>query len=273
MHRKLFAYLFVAALLSSAVVVFADSDSSDAAAPTESKIVGYLGLWGDNSSSGAPGYTVKVYTTTHSANGISDDTGKFEINISEFDSTDVFITIENDPSSEKVYIIRSGPYMDTVPNVTTYCSLDLTKCPIEDGAYNLGSEPFNGIQIGQASVDCTFTIQGKDKFLKNAIVSLYTSSSQVKSEETGSNGKCVIENVDYGTYTLKVTCNGYQNYSSQITITDGDIPVIVLTEKEVPTFYGMTTYHALLIVGVTVGLILVMIAYTMVRHNSKGIKD
>ena len=273
MHRKLFAFVFVAALLFSAVGAIADSDSSDAAAPTESQIVGYLGLWGDNSSSGASGYTVKVYTGTHSATGVSDDDGKFEIDISAFDTTDVFVTIENDPSSEKVFIIRSGPYIETVPNVTTYCSLDLTKCPIESGSYLLGSEPFNGLQIGQASVDCTFTVQGTNKFLRNAIVSLYMNSTQVKTEETGSNGKCLIENVQYGTYTLKVTCNGYQTYTSTITITDGNIPPITLTEKEVPTFYGMTTYHALMLVGVAAGLILFMISYIMVRRNSKGIKD
>jgi hypothetical protein len=48
---------------------------------------------------------------------------------------------------------------------------------------------------------------------------------------------------------------------------------ITMVEKEIPTFYGMTTYHALMLVGVAAGLILFTISYIMVRRNSKGIKD
>ncbi|MBO4502852.1 MAG: DUF3362 domain-containing protein, partial [Candidatus Methanomethylophilus sp.] len=44
MHRKLFAFVFVAALLSSAVVVFADSDDSDATSVTT--ITGFVSIAG-----------------------------------------------------------------------------------------------------------------------------------------------------------------------------------------------------------------------------------
>ncbi len=142
--------------------------------------------------------------------------------------------------------------------------------------YELGTSVQSGCIINNAYVDFTIFVEGNDRQLRNARINLYDADSgtQIESGETDSDGKCKFVKLPYGEYDLKVTCNGFKQYYEENLLVNGQsIHSVTMIEKEIPTFYGMTTYHALMLVGVAAGLILFTISYIMVRRNSKGIKD
>ncbi|MBO4503161.1 MAG: carboxypeptidase regulatory-like domain-containing protein, partial [Candidatus Methanomethylophilus sp.] len=114
-----------------------------------------------------------------------------------------------------------------------------------------------------------------DRLLWNAMITLTDKDTdQEYSGQTDNNGKHKFTDLPYGTYSLKITCNGYQTYTESSYDYHGQVEKSVsMVEKVIPTFYGMTTYHALMMLGVGVGLALVLISYTLVRRNWKGIKE
>ena len=54
--------------------------------------------------------------------------------------------------------------------------------------------------------------------LEYAIVALSAKGAIIKSGLTGQDGKCTLDNVPNGAYTLRVSCMGYAEYSSEITV-------------------------------------------------------
>ena len=272
MHRKLFAFVFVAALLSSAVVVFADSDSSDAAVPTT--VDGYLGMSG---SPNVPAAGVQIMMTNMAESitpvpvSVNAETGFFTVDLSTTPlsgETEIRIYF-----SEVDYFAHNLlPGLSRISN-STHLKLDLNEFT-DECHLGVGSVDY-GILLGVGHGNLEFTVKGTERFLWNAMISLdSTTSADEYSGQTGGDGKYTFNDLPYGIYKLKVTCNGYQAYYEEdFTYTGQAVKTVTLTEKVIPTFYGMTTYHALMFVGVAVGLILVLISYIMVRRNSKGIED
>ncbi len=270
MHRKLFAFVFVAALLSSTVVIFADSDSSDATSVTT--ITGYVGMAGSPNTP-AKGIEINLNNTAESLEPIKaivDDEGKFTFTLtSEYTSLDTFNIYFTDID----YIAQSMPERISAISGTNHLRLDLEG--VTGTTYQLGSDLYHGIVLILGHEDVEFTVKGTDRFLRNAMITLEDKdSSQEFSGETQSDGKYTFTNLPYGIYRIKVSCNGYQSVTEDnVTFNGQTTHSVTMVEKEIPTFYGMTTYHALMMLGVAVGLILVLISYIMVRRNSKGIED
>jgi len=272
MHRKLFAYLFVAALLSSAVVVFADSDSSDATTPTT--VTGYLGMPGSPENIPATGMEITLTDADNEEKSITttvDADGKFS-----FTLTGTVLegkTILHIVFGDEDYRAQNLPLHVSRLDGTSHLKLDMSD--IDDSVCNLGSNMDQAMLLVLGKSDVEFTVKGTDRFLVNAMITLEdTDSHQEFSGETGTNGKYKFTDLPYGTYNAKITCNGYQTVNEKtIPLNGATTHSVTMVEKEIPTFYGMTTYHALMLVGIIAGLVLFSVSYIMVRHNSKGIKD
>ncbi len=269
MHRKLFAFVFVAALLFSAVGVIADSDSSDASSVTT--ITGYVGMAGTPNTA-AEGMEINLNNTSESLSPLTTTVGAdgvFTFTLTgDYVGMDVFHLYFTDVD----YLAQSMPEKVTRITGNSHLQLDLTG--VTSTSYQLGSDLDHGILLILGQENLEFTVKGTDRFLRNAMINLEDDDShQEFSGETGDNGKYVFTNLPYGVYNLKVTCNGYKAWYEQITVNGQATHSVTMIEKEIPTFYGMTTYHALMLVGVAAGLILFTISYIMVRRNSKGIKD
>ena len=272
MHRKLFAFVFVAALLSSAVVVFADSDDSDATSVTT--ITGYIGMAGIPNTP-AVGMVINLNNVAESLTtpcvATTDANGFFTLDLSTtpaLQSESVFHIYFSDVD----YIAQN-----LLPNITRidgtqHLQLDLSG--VTGTAYQLGNDLDHGLLLVPGHGDLEFTVKGSDRFLKNAMITLKDEdSAQEFSGETASNGKYTFPDLPYGVYNLKVTCNGYKTYTESVLYNGQATHNVTMVEKEIPTFYGMTTYHALMFLGVAVGLILVMISHILVKRNWKGMKD
>ena len=174
--------------------------------------------------------------------------------------------------SDEDYRAQNLPLHVSRMDGTPHLKLDTSE--IDDTVCNLGSNMDQAILLVMGKSDVEFTVKGTDRFLVNAMITLVDPDSHLEfSGETGSNGKYKFIDLPYGTYNAKVTCNGYQTVNEEIPLSGATTYSVTMIAKEIPTFYGMTTYHALMLVGVAAGLILFTISYIMVRRNSKGIKD
>ena len=272
MHRKLFAFVFVAALLSSAVVVFADSDDSDATSVTT--ITGFVSI------AGAPPPEeehLEIYLTNatetctpiHTTIGAD---GSFTLDLTTASAELQAETVFHIYFSDVDYVALSLPtIVDEIPG-SQHLLLDLTS--FAGTTCELGDSLIHSICLISGHGPLEFTVKGTDRFLLNAMISLEdVDESQEYSGETAANGKYTFTNLPYGEYNLKVTCNGYKTFYGNLTFNGQTTHSVTMVEKEIPTFYGMTTYHALMFLGVAVGLILVMISHILVKRNWKGMKD
>ena len=273
MHRKLFAFVFVAALLFSSMAVLSDSDSSDAAIDHTS-VSGFLVLKGNDSSTPAVDFKVKLYSTSVSTakEGITGSDGSFTVLLGDFASEQVlYMTVVAPGEEEENYVIFVGQGPMSKHTATEWI-LDLNGVTTAD--CELSSSPDCGILIGSGSTDYTVTVKGTtDKPLINAMVTLKDGTFE-RFGMTNATGLYKFTGIPFGDYELKITCNGYQTSTGSVSVDDTHTETsVTMTEKPVPTFYGMTTYHALLLLGVLVGLILVTISYFLVRRNWKGMKE
>ena len=271
MHRKLFAFVFVAALLSSAVVVFANSDSSDAVTPTVVK--GFVGMPGDPN---IPAAGMKIYLTDSgetAGKSIEEEIGS--------DGSFTFNLAGTALEGETVLHIIFGDVNYRAQNLPLHVSriadsnhLKLDLSEVDGSECILGSNMDQAILLVLGKGDLEFTVKGTNRFLVNAMIILEdTESTEEFSGETENGGKYKFVDLPYGKYSVKVTCNGYVTQTENLDYIGQATHSVTMIEKEIPTFYGMTTYHALMMLGVAVGLILVLISYIMVRRNSKGIED
>ncbi len=281
MHGKLVAILLAAMMFVSTAVVFSDSNSSDAVDPTYT-FVGYVS---NEAGAALVSKTVVIdNATTILGQGTTDSTGKFSIEVTTSDTSNLRIRIVYEGTAgqagEVNYKIVNAPegieWMSTPGDDHTVLSLDLSKFTPVGDTYTLSSSIGHAIQVANATSTVTIHVVGKDgKELNGAKISLYDDKKIVASGISDYNGHCELSStINYDTYRLVIKCNGYKDYESSLVVNESQIyPEITLTEKQAPTFLGMTTYHILMLFGVILGLALVVISYILVARNWKGMQE
>ncbi len=282
MHSRLAAILLAALMFVSAAVVFSDSDSSDADDPTYT-VEGYISLNGSALAS----KTVVISTSTAIlGQGTTDASGAYSIEITTSDVNSLFIRVVYEGTAgdtdEVDYIITNAPDGIEPQAITgddrTIWAMDLTGFAFDSGTntYTVSESLSHAIVVTGGKASVGFHVVGKDdKDLYAAKINLYDGTKIVASGTTDYYGICEFSStISYDTYRLVIKCNGYEDHESTLVVNEAQIyPEISLTEKTAPTFLGMTTYHLLMMIGVTLGLALVVISYILVARNWKGMEE
>ncbi len=277
MHSKIVAIILAAMMFISAAVVFSSSDDSDAEDPETITIEGYVASENGTALASKDVFIEDPLSSTKK--GTTDSNGKFSITMDK--PTDV--------SNLRIYIVYEGNYNYKIISAPqgiellgmpeddhTKLSLDLTKFPLSGSTYTLADNLLHAIQVANATSAITVHVVGKNsKELYGAKISLYDGQKLMASGTTDYDGICELtSSIIYDTYRLVIKCNGYDDYDSELVVNYPEVlPEITLTEKQAPTFLGLTTYHVLMLFGVILGLALVVISYILVARNWKGMQE
>ncbi len=281
MRSRLAAILLAAMMFLSAVAVFSDSDCSDADGTTYT-VKGYIGLEGGTAL--ASKVVVIRDNTAILGQGTTNSDGAFSMEITASDVTALFIRIVYEGTAggdnEVDYKIVSAPKgiesKGAAGDDRTEWALDLSAFTLVGDTYTISSSLDHAIFVTSGMAHVGFHVIGKDnKDLYGAKINLYDGTKIVASGTTDYYGVLELKSlIPYDTYRLVVKCNGHVDYDESIVINDASVyPEITLTAKETPTFYGMTTYHFLMLIGIVLGLSLVVISYILVVRNWKGMEE
>ena len=267
--------LALAVFFSAVAVPLMINDSSDATVYTEATVKGVIVESGDSGPVAVKGVdvTIKQGTTT-SATFTTLADGVFSINFTDLDTTvPLEITVSKDGFSVFYY-----PSCMNENELNHKLEIDLSSV---DHSTVSGKEVFtitaatdlsHGIVISDTRVPAAFTVtKGSEGTIFDAQITL-TNGTTTYTGRTAYDGTCTIKNVLIGNYDLRVTCDGYEQYNGNVNISKntGQLSV-VMTQKEMPTYLGMTLYHILMIFGIAISLVLVIIAYVLCTRTWKGV--
>lgn len=278
MNGKTFALLSVFAVLAIVGVAMLTADDSDAA--TSRTIVGHVYENGDVSVIPLENVVISIYRSgeiTPLVNGTAttDSEGKFVITVSLEDSELSSLMIKCE--AEGYGIFGRPACIGLEANANQQFSLDLTKCTsIVGNEYHLSEYLPYGICLANNLVPVEITVTGSEnRLLIGASVTIYQDGVKMYSGETNQNGIYVVNSkMVIGTYDVELNCDGYIGNKTSVTISKTNYtPVLTMEAKEIPTYAGITTYHILMIAGVTVGIILAIVAYMLCRRNWAGVDD
>lgn len=105
--------------------------------------------------------------------------------------------------------------------------------------------------------------------VSGATVTLVSQSGQTYTAVTGDNGYFSIE-CPYGTYTMTVSCNGYETSSQIEASTDnGSAYTVSLDQHTSELFLGLDSAHAMLVIGLVVLAVFLVVIALLVRHSFK----
>ena len=241
--------------------------------PEMTTIYGYVYNFSDEGNVPLEGVSVKLLDASSATIGTctTDSGGRFEFTFETGQGT--YLSFEMNG-----FTVRTlpGSWMSSVPE-KQYYSFDLSLAPKDaDGNYALSSEGDELHIIGMRATNTLIYgyvhgVRGDEVFpIENARVTLRSSTGQ--SIEAGTNAEGYFEaDVPYGTYELRVSCNGFRS-SEPITVTEEEPgPVDVsLTENEfgIGILGGVDAPHAMMIIGVMIiGAILLFSILAI--HRSK----
>ena len=117
--------------------------------------------------------------------------------------------------------------------------------------------------VGSVNVEIS---DASGQVLRGATVKLQSSDGMTKySGTTDYNGSCVLTDVSVGDYKLVVTLNGFEDYDGvTVDVTKGSNSLnVVMEEKSVNTFMGITNSHILMVIAIVIGSILIVIGYLL----------
>ena len=144
--------------------------------------------------------------------------------------------------------------------------------PDEDGRYRLTSDVSGGSFIGMGLTEGhifgnVYSESGKG--LSGARVSVTSSDGQVFSTTAGNNGYFDIQ-AYYGTYTMEVTCKGFQDSGKIEVSTLSPSIIVTLTEKDHTLFFGLDVPHTLEVIGLIITILVLLIAGAAIARSRRG---
>jgi len=271
MNCKSKAVLTMFVVFSAMAVTLVASDDSSAADPYI--VEGYIGTVGE---SGLIPHEATV--TIYSADGMkkwsattNEKTGKFSIT-TELSSTDVVDELRFDCISDTngYTVFGMQPWMKNGADGLIY--LDMSSVPHTGKTYTVCSDIVHSIVMSNTLMNVTIIVSGSKDTLRNAEVALLQNNEKKFSGKSDDEGNCKFTDVVIGSYELEITCNGYKDYDESIVVSKETTQFNVeMNEKKVETYYGLTTYHILMIVGVVIGLMLVAVSYALCFRSWKHV--
>ena len=286
--KKAFVLIAIAALI---VCIIPMVDSSDAAG--ETTLTGYLDGPSDLSQSSF--YQITIVYSSDGENGeevgkiISTDKTKGEISPWNSDNKNKF-TVSIEPSTDKEfahYYIGFNIYGNSIDPGYISSSTKIKVGGVEDRYYSIVGDSTN-IVVGDNAIrpptidyykmkSAKGTINGQvsintqePTYLVNVNVALLDKSSNkvLATTTTGDKGFYSLE-YDTGTYSIKYELNGYDTVTSDISIAENMTITKDVTLKHNQSYFGLDLSHALMILGGTLAVVLLLFTLFMRMRLSK----
>lgn len=206
----------------------------------------------------------------------TDESGRFQFTFDYVPGEEYFLSFDY-----AGYMVRSLPdlSMEMISDSSgqTYVSFQLRPDMVDEQGYRL-----TGTADGPHAIVMVITtgaVYGNvldsqsGSPISGATVSIVSQSGQTYTASTGDNGYFSIE-CPYGTYTLTVTCNGYESSERiEVSTDNGSAYTITLNQNTSELFFGLDSAHAMLVVGLVVLAVFLVVVALMVRHSYKPESD
>jgi hypothetical protein len=293
MKRTLTAAI-AAVVLAACILIPVSADDSSADSPYVCGYVYQTSTTGENVA--LSGATVYLVTSATSLTGsdMTDDYGKFEINISDTSAT-YYLGVYCDgyslstlPSTYFDYNTSvSYPITDSDGNsisVTCYkvnvtLSSSNSNTDSDSNTYwwltddvLSSSTKMGAIVMMPVTVSLTITVTYGTDFIEDAKVTITNESTDVSyTGKTDEYGVFTVDEIEYGTYSVKIEADGFEDYNAEVTINQTVSSYSYnLTEKEHATYlFGLDLAHTFMICGVIFGVIVALIALAIYRKGNK----
>ena len=201
----------------------------------------------------------------------TDSAGRFEFTFLHADGDTYYLTFEY-PG----YMVRSLPdSMDMDDD--GFVSFDPAQSAVDDeGRYAMSGEAggLHAIVMAVTTGIIYGTIQGfsdgETFSLSGATITVVSEDGVSQTTKSGSNGYFVFEDCPFGTYTLTVSCRGFQS-SEPITVESGSGTAygVTLVQNNPSFLFGMDIAHSMMVVGLVM-LALILVIVTWAHARSKG---
>lgn len=283
MKGRFLPMLVVLFAVSGMLFAAMPSDSSDAAGDGKTYVSGLICEIGQSGPTPAKNIPVTLVYDDQTFTGKTGSDGFFKIKISDSSSVDTSQKVYFDFTLDGYSIFTLPDTMvtlepnsnDSIETVTAVATIDLTKCSLADGVYCATSDSQHCILIGDTYVPVTFTVTNASTgvAVRNADVTLKCGDKTYRAT-TNYEGVCTFSTgVLIGTYGITIKCDGYVTFEDTIQINKSAAfkTDFEMTQKEPITYLGMTLYHLLMVLGVTVGLCLVVISYVLCKRTWRNV--
>jgi len=208
------------------------------------------------------------------ASGTTDADGKFTVALSSIYNLSLSFDIEGYYPTTGLFFMKFTSTGTVDFSLSGGSNADLGipsySIPYEDSAthvraYSLASS-YPLVLSRSTGTVTSFVYNSDGVALQRAEISLtsLTNSSLTYSGVTDGNGKFTIENVVTGDYRMTVKVPGYKELKdSDVSIVKGTnaLTNTVLTSQSEQTFFGMSPSHFMMLLGVTIGIILMLTSY------------
>jgi hypothetical protein len=288
MKRTLTAAI-AAVVLAACILIPVSADDSSADSPYVCGYVYQTSTTGENVAlSGATVYLV-TSATSLTRSDMTDDYGKFEINISDTSATyylGVYCDGYSLSTAPATYFTYSStvPYTDSTTGTSITCykmTLPSTYTVGDDGNYyymvteditSSSATGMNTILMMPVTVSLTITVTYGTNFIEDAKVTVTNEETDVSyTGKTDEYGVFTVDEIEYGNYSVKIEADGFEDYDAEITISQTVSSYSYnLTEKEHATYlFGLDLAHTFMICGVIFGVIIALIALATYRKGNK----
>lgn len=282
--RRALAGVILALLLLAAVPIMPsavgeDDDGEGETGPTSITVYGYVSNISDEEGNvPLPGVEVTLYSSDLSEIGtvLTDSDGMFEFTYTE------------DQSAAYLYFSYQGYTVRTLPNAITATNIDelyafsiASITPDEDGRYRLTEDGTSEHPVGMAitygvilgtvtndDVDDPYAVAG-------ATVTLTSTTGETFRTETDSEGRYSIS-VPYGTYTIVVSCSGFQDSDAIQANTYDEVPSDIrlrANEFGIGFLGGLDMPHAMMVLGLIMIGVMLLAVMTAYRKSGSGGTD
>lgn len=274
--------------ISGLILSAIPADNSDGAESSENGtyVKGLICEIGSSGPTPAADIPVTLTYDEESFEGKTDEEGYFNIKISDNLLIDTTKKVEFSFELSGYSVFALPDTMTSLEqldsnggaNATPVAEIDLSKCTKKASTgkvtYTATDDAQHCILLGDTYVTVSFTVtdNATGTAIRNAEITLKNAGNTYFGK-TNYDGVCTISSrVLIGTYELTIKCDGYVLYEGTVVITKSVSKLSVGMDQKEPTMYlGMTLYHLMMVIGVTVGLCLVVISYVLCTRTWKNV--
>jgi len=270
----MFSRVALAAVLlaAMAVIVLPQGIDADDPEPASVTVYGYVGDV-SNEMGNIPLDGVLVRVVNHDGDILAesitgtDEPGKFILTYGSGDNPSAMMF------TKEGYTVRTWPegvFEKVETDLFTYDYSGIT--PDEDGSYRLTSDVSGGSFMGMGLTEGHIfgNVYSEDgRGLSGAKVSITSSDGQMFSTTAGSNGHFDIQ-AYFGTYTMEVTCKGFQDSGKIEVSTQSPSVVVTLKEKDHTLFFGLDLPHTLEVIGIVIAILVLLVVAVSHARSKRG---
>ncbi|MDO5861846.1 MAG: carboxypeptidase regulatory-like domain-containing protein [Thermoplasmata archaeon] len=214
------------------------------------------------------GVEVTLLDSTYNvlATSSTDENGRFTFT---YEDTDNASFLEFSYSGYTIRTVPSTSMSLTDNNIVQFSIAQLT--PDEEGNYALSGNGYSAYAIGMAATTGVLYgyVQGTDGgdpfYVEGAVVTAVSDPGRSYSTTTNSDGYFEMT-VDYGTYTLTVSCSGFQT-SESVTAYTGTPTFVTLDENTSGFLWNLDTPHTMMLFGLILVGVVVLLTFILIRKS------